>query len=147
MKGNKKMRVLNIGGNDYKIEYGFNCFADTDLLEKVEEISVILAGNNVETDSDVSQIGKIKDLFVIVRELLFVGFQKHNPLDTLQEVGDLCDVYHSEATEDDDHGLISLFTILSMELTEEGFLKDLLTEVENQKVTKIPQDHKRTSKK
>ena len=95
-------------------------------------------------------MGKNKDLFVCVRDLLFVGFKKNNPVETVQEIGDILDDYHDEATEEDKRGIVDLFTKLTEELMAEGFLGDLMnrlaeTEVETT-VTKIPQDHKKKQK-
>ena len=136
------MQTITINGKDYKIKYGFNSFADTDLLDKVGQISAILNGS--KDDSDVAAMGKIKDLFLIVRELIFVGFEKCNPVESLEEVGNLLDDYRDEAPDDEDRSLLGMFIMLSDELTNEGFLSDLLNRLEN--TPKTPSDHKKKSK-
>ena len=136
------MQTITINGKDYKIKYGFNSFADTDLLDKVGQISAILNGS--KDDSDVAAMGKIKDLFLIVRELIFVGFEKCNPVESLEEVGNLLDDYRDEAPDDENRSLLGMFLMLSDELTNEGFLSDLLNQVEN--TPKTPSDHKKKSK-
>ena len=136
------MQTITINGKDYKIKYGFNSFADTDLLDKVGQISTILNGS--KDDSDVAAMGKIKDLFLIVRELIFVGFEKCNPVESLEEVGNLLDDYRDEAPDDENRSLLGMFIMLSDELTNEGFLSDLLNQVEN--TPKTPSDHKKKSK-
>lgn len=136
------MQTITINGKDYKIKYGFNSFADTDLLDKVGQISAILSGS--KDDSDVAAMGKIKDLFLIVRELIFVGFEKCNPVESLEEVGNLLDDYRDEAPDDENRSLLGMFIMLSDELTNEGFLSDLLNQVEN--TPKTPSDHKKKSK-
>ena len=136
------MQTITINGKDYKIKYGFNSFADTDLLDKVGQISAILNGS--KDDSDVAAMGKIKDLFLIVRELIFVGFEKCNPVESLEEVGNLLDDYRDEAPDDESRSLLGMFLMLSEELTNEGFLSDLLNQVEN--TPKTPSDHKKKSK-
>ena len=136
------MQTITINGKDYKIKYGFNSFADTDLLDKVGQISAILRGS--KDDSDVAAMGKIKDLFLIVRELIFVGFEKCNPVESLEEVGNLLDDYRDEAPDDENRSLLGMFIMLSDELTNEGFLSDLLNQLEN--TPKTPSDHKKKSK-
>ena len=142
------MMVLSIGGKDYSVKFNYNCFCDTDLLDRVNDLGKLFQGSNAKDDKDVSSMGKIRDLFVCVRDLLFTGFQEENPVDNLQEVGKLLDQYKAEAPEGEERGVLQLFAMLSNELMEEGFLSDLmktlLNIVENQK--KIPQDHKKSKK-
>jgi hypothetical protein len=84
------------------------------LLDRVNDLGKLFHSNGTESDKDVSAMGKIKDLFVCVRDLQF--------------------------------------TLLSNELTEEGFLADLMETLsgvpsENQeKEPKAPQDHKKKQK-
>ena len=136
------MITLKINNKDYKIKYGYNCFADTDLLDRVGQVSAILSGSN--DDSNDASMGKVKDLFEIVRELIFVGLNKFNPVESLEEVGNLLDDYRDEAPGDENRSLIGIFVMLSEELVNEGFLADLLNQTEN---TKIPQDYKKKSTK
>lgn len=142
------MTKLTINGTDYIIKFGYNAFCDTDLMERVQDLAKLFKSVEIETDEDVSGIGKIKDLFCVVRELLFVGFKKYNPAESLQEIGDLLDDYKDEET-DEPRGLLQLFGILSNELMNAGFLNDILQnpnpEMENG--VKVPQDHKKPVKK
>lgn len=150
------MMVLKVKENEYKVKFGYNSFCDTDLMDRTSDLLSLFKNGNVEDDKDVSGMGKVKELFLCVRDLLFVGFQKYNPVETVQEIGDILDDYHDEATEEDTRGLLDLFTKLAEELTQEGFLGDLMkqmseeTEEDSQKsgekITKIPQDHKKKQK-
>lgn len=148
------MMILKVKDKEYKVKFGYNSFCDTDLMDRTSDLLKIFQGAGVEDDKDVTAMGKIKDLFVCVRDLLFVGFKKNNPVETVQEIGDILDDYHDEATEKDKRGIVDLFTKLTEELMAEGFLGDLMnrlaeteaeTEVETT-VTKIPQDHKKKQK-
>ena len=146
------MMVLNVKGTEYKVKFGYNSFCDTDLMDRTSDLLKIFQGADVEDDKDVTGMGKIKDLFSCVRDLLYVGFKKNNPVETVQEVGDILDDYHEEATEDDKRGILDLFTQLTEELMREGFLGDLMdqmaqTQATETKVAKIPQDHKKAQKK
>jgi len=124
------MQKITISGKEYKIKYGFNSFADTDLLERVGQISQLLNESKASKDSDVTQLGKIRELFVITRELLYVGMQKYNPPKDIRAVGDMLDTYREEAAPGESRGLIDIFAMLSNELTDEGFLSDLMNQVQ-----------------
>ena len=142
--------VLNVKGKEYKVKFGYNSFCDTDLMDRTSDLLKIFQGADVEDDKDVTGMGKIKELFSCVRDLLYVGFKKNNPVETVQEVGDILDDYHDEATEDDKRGILDLFTQLTEELMREGFLGDLMEQMAQtteEKVVKIPQDHKKSQKK
>lgn len=145
------MMVLKVKETEYKIKFGYNSFCDTDLMDRTSDLLKIFHGAEVESDEDVTTIGKIKELFSCVRDLLFVGMKKYNPVENVQEVGNILDDYHDEATETDKRGIIDLFTMLTEELMNEGFLGDLMTQMAesaeaNQKLPKVPQDHKKKQK-
>ena len=104
-------------------------------------------GADVADDKDVTGMGKIKELFSCVRDLMFVGFKKFNPVETVQEIGEILDDYNDEATEDDKRGILDLFTKLTEELMSEGFLGDLMEQMaKEENTTKVPQDHKKKQK-
>lgn len=142
------MTILKVKDREYKVRFTYNAFCDTDLLDKTRELLEVFKAEKAETDKDVSAMGKIKDLFVCVRELLFVGFRKDNPVESVQKVGDILDDYHDEATEEDKRGILELFVILTNELMAEGFLSGLMQTVaeSNSKAVKEPQDHKKAAK-
>ena len=144
------MMVLNVKGKEYKVKFGYNSFCDTDLMDRTSDLLKIFQGADVEDDKDVTGMGKIKELFSCVRDLLYVGFKKNNPVESVQEVGDILDDYHEEATEEDKRGILDLFTQLTEELMREGFLADLMDQMAQAtetKVAKVPQDHKKAQKK
>lgn len=144
------MMILKVKDKEYKVKFGYNSFCDTDLMDRTRDLLKIFQGAGVEDDKDVTAIGKIKDLFVCVRDLLFVGFMKNNPVETVQEIGDILDDYHDEAIEEDKRSIVDLFTKLTEELMAEGFLGDLMNRLaeaeEETKVMKMPQDHKEKQK-
>ena len=149
------MMTLNISGKDYNVKFGYNNFCDSDLLDRVEDMMNLLNGSGVKTDKDVSNAGKMRDLFIIVRELLFEGFKKMNPVENVQEVGDLLDTYMDETPKakeggepEEERGVFALFLLLSNELMSEGFLADLMTNIVKisdavKESQKKPQDHKK----
>ena len=145
------MMTLTIKGKEYKVKFGYNCFCDTDLIDRVRTVSNLFTGTGEDMpDEEMQKLGaqRTKDLFCVVRELLFVGFKKYNPVDTEQEVGDLIDDYVEEET-DEKRGLLTLFTQLSEELMSRGFLNEIIgnpEEAEMENGAKKPTDHKKASK-
>lgn len=140
---------LKVKDKVYKVKFGYNSFCDTDLMDRTSDLIKLFHNEGAESDKDVTGMGKIKELFSCVRDLLFVGFEKYNPVETKQEIGNILDDYHEEAAEDDKRGILDLFTKLSEELMNEGFLGDLMENLNKgpkNEVTKIPQDHKKEEK-
>lgn len=143
------MMVLKVKEKEYRVKFGYNSFCDTDLMERTSDLLDLFSASKVENDKDVTGMGKIKELFSCVRDMLFVGFKKYNPVETVQEIGEILDDYNEEATEEDKRGILDLFTKLTEELMNEGFLQDLMEQLtaepkEQKKV--VPQDHKKPQK-
>lgn len=141
--------VLKVKEKEYKVKFGYNSFCDTDLMERTEDLLKLFQSTGAD-DKDVTGLGKVKELFLCVRDLLFVGFKKFNPVETVQEVGDIIDDYHDEAPEGEKRGVMDIFTQLSDELMNEGFLGDVpndqteqetktTEEQEQKKVVEMPQ--------
>ena len=142
------MMVLKVKDKEFKVKFGYNSFCDTDLMDRTSDLLKIFQGAGVEDDRDVTGMGKIKELFSCVRDLLFVGFKKFNSVETVQEIGEILDDYHDEAPDGEKRGIIDLFTQLTEELMNEGFLGDLMeqmTKVEKN-APKVPKDHKKPQK-
>ena len=136
------MMTMTVKGVEYKVKFGFNSFVDTDLMERTEAMIKIF--DDKANKEDIYGMGRIKEMFTVVRELLFVGMQKYNPMESLEKVGELLDDYIDEGTEENPHDLLELFGSLSNELMNEGFLKGVMTAVE--KTAKKPQDHLKAPK-
>ena len=119
------MTTLKVKGTEYKIKFGYNSFCDTDLLDRTTEIMGILQDKTVAKDNEFT-----RKLFCITRELLFEGFKKFNPVENLETVGNLLDDYLDEGTEQENHGLMTIFGIIAQELLAEGFFGDLLKQSE-----------------
>lgn len=134
------MMKLKVNGKEYKFKYGYNCFCDTDLMDRVREMATMFSGDDPE---DPTGMKMVKELFDIVRELLYTGSQKYNPFESLQEVGDFLDEYMDEET-DEQRGLLHLFQQLSEELFSEGFLADVTGNQNGMdNGAKAPTDHKK----
>lgn len=139
------MTTITINGTEYKIKYGYNNFCDSDLMDRTTEVMGFITSSADKAQIKDSEY--TRKLFVLVRELVFEGFKRYNPK-TIEEVGDLLDDYFDEGTEDDPHGLLDVFGIITQELIASGFIGDLLKKskkaiekmakkVEKKKITKI----------
>lgn len=128
---------LKINDKTYKIAFGFNSFCDTDLMDRTEQMISMIADEKLESDDDIRRFGKITDMFKIVRELIFVGMEKYNPVSDIKEVGDLLDIYHEEGTAEEPHGLFELFALLTNELLAKGFFGDVV-DVVNKAAKNLP---------
>ena len=141
------MMKLVVKKKEYKVKFGYNSFCDTDLMDRTTDLLKLFQGAEIEDDKDVIGMGKIKELFSCVRDLLFVGFQKFNPVENKQQIGNILDDYHDDAPEGEKRGILDLFTQLTEELMNEGFLGEFLEDIaETQENTKTPQDHKKPQK-
>lgn len=139
------MLTMSIKGAEYKIYFSFNSFVDSDLMERTEALIKIF--DDKENKEDSYGMGRLKEMFTVVRELLFEGFKKYNPVDSLQAVGELMDDYLDEGTDEHPHDLLEIFADLSNELMERGFLKGLTANLmKSQKEVKKPQDHLKAQK-
>ena len=123
------MLELKIKNKEYKIKYGFNSFCDSDLMDRVADMMRLINNDRVSKDEAAAVkefVTNTKELFVLVRELLYIGFERYNPVESLQEVGFLLDDYNEESTEDEPRDLGTLFEMILVELSNEGFLKGLI---------------------
>ena len=131
------MLELKIKDKEYKIQFGYNQFIDTDLMDRVKGIMKIMisADGKAESNKDITvddvsmlkeeQIDEamknfdlLKEVFSTTRELLFVGCQKHNALLNVLEAGDLMDDYEGSVQD--------LFMQFVNELFAGGFMGDLM---------------------
>lgn len=141
------MMKLNVQGKEYKVKFGYNCFCDTDLIDRVQDMTNLFSQQDVESDKQASQIGKIKELFIVVRELLYYGFAKYNPVENIAEIGNILDDYVDEEIEGEERNLLQLFTLLSDELFKSGFLSNLNSTAKMENGVKKPTDHLKKSAK
>ena len=117
------MMTLKVKDKEYKVRFTYNSFADSDLLDRTFE-TLTLVQEMTSANQNTNSIDSIKKLFVLNRELLFVGFKKDNPVKTIDEVGDLLDDYLEEDPEN--HGLLDIFNQIAGELLASGFFGDVL---------------------
>ena len=139
--------VLKVKDKEYKVKFGYNSFCDTDLMDRTTDLLKILQGAEAEDDKDLAGLGMIREVLICVRDLLYVGFQKYNPVETKQEIGEILDDYKEEEVEGENRGIMTLFIQLASELTDEGFLREFFEALaKTQENIVEPQDHKKKQK-
>ena len=116
------MMTLLVGDKEYKVKFGYNSFCDSDLLDRTSDAMGIIG--ELQNAGEKDGMAKVRKLFTLTRDLLFEGFKKKNPVESVDEVGDILDDYLEEDKEN--HGLLDVFTMLAQELLTEGFFGDLL---------------------
>ena len=115
--------TIKVKDTDYNVKFGYNSFCDSDLLDRTMEAMTIV-GELEKGGQGNNGVQTIQKMFGLVRDLLFEGFKKCNPVADKDAVGNILDDYLDEDREN--HGLINIFAMLSKELLEEGFFGDLL---------------------
>lgn len=116
------MMTLKVKDKEYIVKFGYNSFCDSDLLDRTSDAMSIIG--EMQNADDKESMAKVRKFFTLTRDLLFEGFKKKNPVESVDEVGDILDDYLEEDKEN--HGLLDVFTLLAQELLTEGFFGDLL---------------------
>lgn len=139
------MFSFSANGKTYKVKFGYGVLTQSDILTQVSSMGAI---NNPQ------------DMIKMFPELILVGLQKEHKdefgYETEEEkkvaykkVCDLLDDYEDESTEENPHNGFTLFEKASQELEKNGFLSGMVKAMEKaekeQKLPKIPQDHKKKS--
>ena len=117
------MMTLTVKDKEYKVRFTYNSFADSDLLDRTFE-TLTLVQEMLSADENTNSVSTLKKLFTLVRELLFVGFKRENPVESKEAVGDILDDYLEEDPEN--HGLVDVFNMIAGELLASGFFGDML---------------------
>lgn len=142
------MFSFNVNGKDYKVRFGYRVLSETDLIDRVVNISKL---------ADTSE-HPFQDMMKTVAELLLAGLQKKHrsefgyetdkeKKEAFDKIYDLMDDYEDESTEDNPQNCYTLFGLLQAELEKNGFLSGMQHELakaaaEQSDATKMPQDHK-----
>lgn len=144
------MYLFRVGGNTYKIAFGYGVLYKSDLIDRVIGATQQNAEHPAET---------IKNLIGLTAEMLLEGLQKKHKdqfgyetdeerESRIIEICDMLDEYEDEHAEDETplNGF-TLFADLQKEMERNGFLSQINrtaeTAVAEQNATVVPQDHKR----
>jgi hypothetical protein len=123
-EGKNNMMTLKVKDKEYKVRFTYNSFADSDLLDRTFE-TLTLVQDMLSANDNTNSVDTLMKLFTLVRELLFVGFKRENPVESKEAIGDILDDYLDEDPEN--HGLIDVFNMIAGEFLASGFFGDLLT--------------------
>lgn len=141
------MFSFRVGNKEYKIKYGYGVLCETDLIDRVIDLSNTEDGENT-----------FQKIMSTVAELLLAGLQKKHSDEfgyetefekkaALEKVYDIMDEYEDESTKECPQDVFTLFEKLQDELMSNGFLSRITAEAQKmaqaQDATKIPQDHRR----
>lgn len=143
------MYLFRVGGNTYKIAFGYGVLYKSDLIDRV------INATQQNTENPASTI---KNLIGLTAEMLLEGLQKKHkdqfgydtPEEREQRIIEICDMldeYEEEHAEDETplNGF-TLFADLQKEMERNGFLSQISNRTEeavvDQDATVVPQDHK-----
>lgn len=113
---------FNVKGKDYVIKFTTRTFAQSDLMEKLQDFF------SNEADAD---IRVVKEMANLLADLIFEGCKKFNPLESRDAAFDLIDDYIEENKGEKDVAMNFLTKIFN-DLQEEGFMGDLLNTLTNE---------------
>lgn len=142
------MYLFRVGGNTYKIQYGYKVLYQSNLIDKVIDATSQNKENPAET---------IKSLIGLTPEMLLEGLQKRHfdqfgyetPEEREEKLAMVCDLLDDYEDEHEEDGLggFTLFGDLQKELERNNFLSQINRQTEEtaveQDATVIPQDHKK----
>lgn len=134
---------LKLNDKAYNVEYDYNCFCDTDILDDVARVLTSMSGEGVE---DLRGLfgGSIKDMFKSARTLLFLGLQNNHAEEFKDEksVGKFIESYINA----ENIGIRDMFGLIINELTEKGFLSEILESL-NQAMEEVATEKQKSNKK
>lgn len=161
------MKILTIGGKDYKVEFSFEAAEYKDCVDRVFKIvsgSYLMKNGPSEDGEKVSMATAImdgtsdmvSDIPKIAVTTLYAGLLENNPVENEQAARALFKQFVKENPEDDRASFWGMYDFLRDCMEEDGFFKltgmdkviDKLNEAaeeQKSKSGKIPQDHKKKS--
>ena len=160
------MKILTIGGKEYKVEFSFEAAEYKDCVDRVFKIvsgSYLMKNGPSEDGEKVSMATAImdgtsdmvSDIPKIAVTVLFAGLLENNPVENEQAAKALFKQFVKENPDDERASFWGMYDFLRDCMEEDGFFKltglDKLVEKMNQEVepqsksVKIPQDRKRKS--
>lgn len=161
------MKILTIGGKDYKVEFSFEAAEYKECVDRVFKVisgSYIMKNGPTEDGEKVSMAtaimdgtsDMISDIPKIAVTTLYAGLLENNPVENEQAARALFKQFVKENPEDDRASFWGMYDFLRDCMEEDGFFKltgmdkviDKLNEAaeeQKSKSGKIPQDHKKKS--
>lgn len=144
------MKVLNIGGKDYTLEYTIEASLYKDCTEKMAKYIYGIVENQ-QTENISGFISQLSELPNIALTVFYAGLME-NHADEIKNESDakkLVKEYFKEHKEDGTGNFHDLMQMMSECMSDDGFFRNLgleqITEQTEQENTqkKVPQDHKK----
>lgn len=148
------MTTLKVKDVTYKIKFGYRALAKSGVLKEVVKMQGAI--DKKDDDNKDAFVDLVADVFDILAKLVLAGLQKFNESFAcdyddensvsagIEKVYDLLDEYMDE---EESLGVMDLFSELTNELLNNGFLskksKELEENLEKQDATIVPMDHKK----
>lgn len=138
------MMKIKLGEKERKIRFGLRTLCETEVLDDVTKFT-----NAKDEDFDFNTLAEIGKL---IAELLLAGLQRDKDFkidyeDEQQHKEALSNIYDllDDWSDEEGNEIIGLFTDLQKELTEKGFLGNVMKSLSDKAVemdaTVVPQDH------
>lgn len=148
------MMTLKVKGKEYKLKFGYKSFKNSKILKEVVAMQKLLRGSD-EEEKETDNLDALADVFELNSKLVLAALQKNheefradykNPdsiQDCIDKVDNLLDDYMEEP---DSMSIMDLFTELTNELFDNGFLskksEKLEAALEATDATVVPTDHR-----
>ncbi len=161
------MKILTIGGKDYKVEFSFEAAEYKDCVDRVFKVvsgSYIMKNGPSEEGEKISIAAAVmngasdmvSDIPKVAMAALYAGLLENNPVENEQAAKALFKQFIKENPEDERASFWGMYNFLRDCMEEDGFFKltgmdkviDKLNEAaeeQKSKSGKIPQDHKKKS--
>lgn len=143
-------KILNIGGDEYKLEFSIEASLRNECIEKITEIMMLLsaADNNGDARDVLKGLSNIPGTAL---ECFYSGLLEHhgsNGDGTVKNIGDAKRLVVSMIRDEESEysNWNDIMTLCVNQMAEDGFF-ELVGLVDKKKEPKTPQDHKRKVRK
>lgn len=143
-------KILNIGGEEYKLEFSIEASLRNECIEKITEIMMLLSA--ADNNGDVKDVLKgLSNIPGTALECFYSGLLEHhgsNGDGTVKNIGDAKRLVVSMIRDEESeyNNWNDIMTLCVNQMAEDGFF-ELVGLVDKKKEPKTPQDHKRKVRK
>lgn len=143
-------KILDIGGNEYKLEFSIEASLRNECIEKITEIMMLLSA--ADNNGDVKDVLKgLSNIPGTALECFYSGLLEHhgsNGDGTVKNIGDAKRLVVSMIRDEESeyNNWNDIMTLCVNQMAEDGFF-ELVGLVDKKKEPKTPQDHKRKVRK
>lgn len=143
-------KILNIGGEEYKLEFSIEASLRNECIEKITEIMMLLSA--ADNNGDVRDVLKgLSNIPGTALECFYSGLLEHhgsNGDGSVKNIGDAKRLVVSMIRDDESEysNWNDIMTLCVNQMAEDGFF-ELVGLVDKKKEPKTPQDHRRKVRK